>query len=199
MTQSQQSQQNQQKHHWKETLPGDHLGAYSLNGQDMIVTIQSAAKELIVGANGKKEECLVLHFKEPILDMVCNRTNAKTISKVLGSPYVEDWRGKRIQLYPTTTKFGGDVVECIRVRPTAPKNAPPIICARCGKPILPAANMTADQVAEYGLKKYGEELCINCGKEIAARQAEEAKANMAKAEADKAAPEGDKKQEGPEK
>lgn len=162
----------QQKHHWKETLPGDYLGAYSLNGQDMIVTIQSAAKELIVGANGKKEECLVLHFKEQVMDMVCNRTNAKMITKVLNSPFLEDWSGKKIQLYPTTTKFGGDVVECIRVRPTAPKEAPPIMCEKCGQRILPAASMTAEQVAEYGFKKYGKKLCIKCGKEAGEQQAQ---------------------------
>ena len=39
-----------QKHHWKEALPGEYLGAYSLNGQDMVVTIQRAAKEIITGA-----------------------------------------------------------------------------------------------------------------------------------------------------
>lgn len=161
---------NNQKHHWKEALPGEYLGAYSLNGQDMIVTIQSASKELIVGANGKKEECLVLRFKEPVMDMVCNRTNAKTITKVLATPYLEDWSGKRIQLYPTTTKFGGDVVECIRVRQTAPKQAAPIMCEKCGQQILPAANMTAEQVAEYGVKKYGKKLCIKCGKEVGTGQ-----------------------------
>lgn len=174
--------QGQQKHHWKEALPGDYLGAYSLNGQDMIVTIQSAAKELIVGANGKKEECLVLRFKEPILDMVCNRTNAKTITKVLGTPFLEDWSGKRIQLFPTTTKFGGEIVECIRVRPTAPKQAAPIICEKCGKQILPAANMSAEQVAAYGVKKYGKKLCIACGKEVGAVQSEAGKAEAGKTE-----------------
>lgn len=164
---------SQQKHHWKEALPGEYLGAYSLNGQDLIVTIQTAKKELIVGANGKKEECLVLHFKEQVMDMVCNRTNAKTITKVLGTPFLEDWSGKKIQLYPTTTKFGGEIVECLRVRPTAPKQAAPIICEQCGQQILPASNMTPDQIAEYGLKKYGKKLCIKCGKEVGEKQAVE--------------------------
>ena len=159
-----------QKHHWKEALPGDYLGAYSLNGQDLVVTIQSAAKELIVGANGKKEECLVLRFKEQIMDMVCNRTNAKMITKVLGTPFLEDWAGKKIQLYPTTTKFGGDVVECIRVRPTAPKQAAPIICEKCGQQIMAAGNMTAEQIAEYGVKTFGKKLCAKCGKEERAAQ-----------------------------
>lgn len=161
-----------QLHHWKESLPGEYLGAYSLNNQDMVVTINSAGPEIITGANGKKEECLVIHFEENILAMVCNRTNAKTITKVLGSPYLEHWKGKKIQLYPTTTRFGGDMVECIRVRPTAPKQAPPIKCEKCGQQILPAANMTAEQLADYGLKKYGKKLCLKCGKEAGAAQAE---------------------------
>ena len=32
--------------------------------------------------------------------------------------------------------------------------------------------MTAEQLAEYGMKKYGKKLCINCGKEAGAAQAE---------------------------
>ena len=156
--------QSSQKHHWKEALPGEYLGAHSLNGQDMIVTIQSAAKEIITGANGKREECLVLHFREQVMDMVCNRTNAKTITKVLGTPFLEDWSGKKIQLYPTTTKFGGEVVECIRVRTTAPKQAAPIMCEICGKQIMPAANMSAERIASYGMKTFGKKLCSECGK-----------------------------------
>ena len=165
-----------QLHHWKESLPGDYLGAYSLNGQDMVVTIKSAGPEIITGANGKKEECLVLHFEEPVMDMVCNRTNAKTITKVVGSPYVEHWKGKKIALYPTTTRFGGEIVECIRVREKAPKQAAPIMCEKCGQQIAPAAGMTAEQVADYGLKKYGKKLCIKCGKEAGAAQTEQSKA-----------------------
>lgn len=169
-----------QLHHWKESLPGEYLGAYSLDGQDMTVTIKSAGPEIITGANGKKEECLVLHFEENILNMVCNRTNAKMITKVHGSPYVEHWKGKKITLYPTTTKFGGEVVECIRVRPSIPKQAAPIKCEKCGEQILPAANMTAEQLADYGMKKYGKKLCLKCGKEAGAAQNEQEKAGAGK-------------------
>ena len=61
-------------------------------------------------------------------------------------------------------------MECIRVRPTAPKQAAPIICECCKQQILPAGNRTAEQVAEYGMKKYGKKLCIKCGKEMSAEQ-----------------------------
>lgn len=174
-----------QLHHWKETLPGEFLGAYSLNEQDMVVTIKSAGPEIITGTNGKKEQCLVIHFHENILNMVCNKTNAKTISKVVGSSFLEHWKDKKITLYPTTTKFGGEVVECIRVRPTAPKQAAPIKCEKCGQQILPAGNMTAEQLADYGLKKYGKKLCLKCGKEAGVTQGEPTKADAAKAGADK--------------
>ena len=163
-------------HHWRETLPGEYLGAYSLGGNDMVVTIKSAGAEVITGANGKKEQCLVLHFHENILNMVCNRTNAKTITKVLGTPYPEQWKGKKITLFPTTTKFGGEMMECIRVRPTAPKQAAPIMCEKCKQQIQPAANMTAEQLADYGMKKYGKKLCLKCGKEAGAVQTEADKA-----------------------
>lgn len=150
-----------EKHHWKEALPGDYLGAWSLNGEDKVLTVKSAGREIVTGANGKKEELLVIHWGENELPMVCNRTNAKSISKLYG-PYLEDWRGKKIQLFPTTTKFGGEIVECLRVRPTAPKNIPTIKCDGCGKPISPAANMTAEQLANYTKSKYGKALCSTC-------------------------------------
>lgn len=150
-----------EKHHWKEALPGDYLGAWSLNGEDKILTIKSAGREIVTGANGKKEELLVIHWVENELPMVCNRTNAKCIAK-LYTPYLEDWQGKKIQLYPTTTRFGGEIVECIRVRPTAPKKAAAIKCESCGKAIAPAASMTAEQLAEYTKARYGKALCSAC-------------------------------------
>ena len=164
-------------HHWREVLPGQYLGAYSLNGNDMVVTIKSVGPETIVGTNGKKEQGLVIHFQEDILSMVCNKTDTKTISKVVGSSMLEHWKGKKITLYPTTTKFGGEMMECIRVRPTAPKQSAPIKCEKCGEQILPAGGMTAEQVADYGMKKYGKKLCLKCGKEAGAAAAEKAGAD----------------------
>ena len=51
---------------------------------------------------------------------IINRTNAKTIQKVLGSPFIEDWAGKTITVFATTTSVAGEVVECLRVRPSLP-------------------------------------------------------------------------------
>lgn len=103
------------KTHWKTLTNPDYIGAYSLNGKDLSVTIDKVARELVTGTNGKKEECTVAHLKG-LKPFIINKTNAKTIAKVLGSPYIEDWSDKVITLYPTITKLKGEDVECLRVR-----------------------------------------------------------------------------------
>ncbi len=106
------------KTHWKKLVNPDYIGAYCIE-QDTTVKILSVAREIVKGEGGKSEECTVLRLggHKPF---ICNRTNAKTITKLYGSPYIEDWVGKFITLFPTTTKVAGETVECLRIRPTAP-------------------------------------------------------------------------------
>ena len=54
-----------------------------------------------------------------------HKTNAKTVASLYGND-VAGWIGKSIALYVATTRdpSGGGDVECIRVRPTAPKAEP---------------------------------------------------------------------------
>lgn len=118
---------SENKTHWKRFCNPDYLGAYSLNpGEEPILTIRSVGRELVTGEGGKKEECTVANFA-PNPDqrlnkpMILNRTNCKTISAITGSPYVEDWVGRRIQIYATETKVKGSPTECLRIRPTEPK------------------------------------------------------------------------------
>ena len=56
--------------------------------------------------------------------MILNRTNCKIISKLYDSPYIEDWAGKQITIYASTTKLAGEVVECLRVRPVVVATKP---------------------------------------------------------------------------
>ena len=111
------------KTHWKKLNNPDYLGAYALEpGEDMVLTIQNAGEETYVGNAGKKETGLLIHFMEKeAKPMICNATNAKTISKIIGSPYVEDWKGSKIALFATEVNAFGDTVEALRVRPYAPK------------------------------------------------------------------------------
>ncbi|NDV68560.1 hypothetical protein [Dysgonomonas sp. 25] len=111
---------NEGKTHWKRLVNLDYIGAYSLDGQDLTVEITKVEVRRVKGEGGKEEDCTVaeLRGQKPF---IINRTNAKTITKIYGSPYIEDWVGKKITLYPTTTKVAGEVVECLRVRPVMPK------------------------------------------------------------------------------
>lgn len=156
------------KTHWKRLVNPNYLGAYSIeDGKDLVLTIRAVTQEDIVGENGRKESGMIARFVEPSKPMILNKTNAKMLQKLARSPFIEDWLGMRIALYATTTKFGSDVVECLRIRPFVPKGAPAsvqIACSDCGAFIDGFKNYTAAQVAEQTSKKYGRPLCTDCAK-----------------------------------
>ena len=109
------------KHHWKQLINPDYIGAYTLNGQkEMNITILKVVREMVTGNGGKKEECTVAKLKD-MKPFILNRTNSKTITKLAGSPYIEDWEGLTITVYATTTSVAGEAVECLRVRPMLPR------------------------------------------------------------------------------
>lgn len=107
----------QSKTHWKQLINPDYIGAYALpDGEDLTVTIDYVQSEVITGSGGKKEECTVAHLVDH-KPLILNVTNSKSIHKLYG-PYIEDWRGKKITLYASTTKMAGEIVECLRIRPS---------------------------------------------------------------------------------
>lgn len=110
--------EQQVKTHWKLLINPAYVGAYCIQ-QDTTVTVESVTREMVKGEGGKSEECTIIHLKDS-KPFICNRTNAKMITKLYGSPYIEDWVGKSFILYPTTTKVAGETVECLRIRPTKP-------------------------------------------------------------------------------
>lgn len=150
------------KTHWKKTMNPDYLGAYALEpGQELILTIKHIQEETVTGPDGKKEQCSVIHFVERVKPMILNATNAKAIAKVIGSPYIEDWYGRKIQVYSATVRAFGEMVDALRVRDFAPRDAE-IICHDCQKPITAAFNLPVEEIAERSKKTYGVELCASC-------------------------------------
>ncbi|ARU04710.1 hypothetical protein CCO03_08510 [Comamonas serinivorans] len=94
----------------------DFIGAYSLDpGQDLTVTISHVVREQVTGNGGKKEECTVAYLQGQ-KPFILNATNSKSIAKLYG-PFIEDWAGRQITLFATTTKLAGEQVECLRIRP----------------------------------------------------------------------------------
>lgn len=114
--------------HWKRLVNPDYLGAYSLQpGEEPVYTIKSVARENITGVGGRVEECAVARFVEDVKPMILNRTNCKTITDIHKTPYIEEWAGKRIQLFAATAKFQGEEVEALRIRPKAPEKVKEVL------------------------------------------------------------------------
>ena len=150
--------------HWKNLASYDYLGAYSLeNGKDKIVTIKEIKQELVTGNAGRKENCIVAYFSDAAKPMILNKTNCKTIQKLYNTPNIEEWRGKKITLFASTTSLAGETVECLRIRPYPPvADKPAPKCAECGCDITAVGKMTAEATAVYTEKKYGVKLCSKC-------------------------------------
>ncbi|NRB54333.1 MAG: hypothetical protein HRU41_42190 [Saprospiraceae bacterium] len=112
------------KTHWKKKFNYDYLGTYSLEeGQDLILTIRETKDEKVTGSNGSSDNCWVFYFEEVSKGMVMNRTNSKIIQKIHKSPYIEDWVGKKIQIYAKSgIRAFGEITDGLRVREFVPKD-----------------------------------------------------------------------------
>ncbi len=99
--------------------PGEFLGCADLDGRDVTVQIESVSQGK-VGRGKQASKKPVIAFVGKTKKFACNVTNGTTIAKLYGSD-VAKWKGCFITLFPTTTQFGGETVECLRVRPIVPE------------------------------------------------------------------------------
>ena len=149
--------------HWKKLTNPDYLGSYAFQrGEEKLVTIDYVRQELVTGPEGKKSECIVAHFKQPgIKPMILNHTNAKTIERLCGTPYIEEWAGKSVVLIVSKVQAFGEQVDAVRVKLEKVAG----VCCQCGHRITSAGGMSAQQVAEYTADKFGAVLCAACAKQ----------------------------------
>ena len=108
-------------------FPMEYLCAADLQGRDVTLTIHSLSQDQLRVENGTEDKWILRfaemearHRKDPneiAKKLVLNKTNAKTIAKLLGNE-TDGWKGQPITMYPTTCKAFGEVVDCIRVRST---------------------------------------------------------------------------------
>jgi hypothetical protein len=99
----------------------EYVGAWELQGKDVVVKISKVIGGELTAIGGRKSKKPVISFEGKEKKMICNKTNAKVIATMYGN-HVEDWIGKRITLFVGMTRdpsTGGDI-ECLRVRPTSP-------------------------------------------------------------------------------
>jgi len=136
------------KTHFKKLRNPNYLGAWDLmddNGKttNVVLTIKEVKKDIVFDGKGGSEECVVVHFAEK-KPMVMNATNLKTVSKVLDSPFIEDWTGKQIELTTKKIKAFGEMHDALRIVATKPIPAQPVDVARAKAKLNQC--QTADQL-----------------------------------------------------
>lgn len=161
------AENNENKTHWKSILNMDYIGSHTLiPGKDMILTIKEIKREMVKGQKGKSEECTVAHFVENVKPMILNRLNQKMITKVYKTPYIEDWKGKKIQLFSEQVEAFGEMVDALRIRPFEPKVGKPELLEGTPK-FLEACKFVSEGgdlkaiLTKYDMKKEVKELLEN--------------------------------------
>jgi hypothetical protein len=102
--------------HWKKLTDNRFIGAHDLQpGQEVTITIKSVAKEMVKGADGKEEQLVIAQLEGTTKPMVLNKTNMKIITKVLDTPYVEQWTGKKVIIYSAKVRAFGEMCDALRV------------------------------------------------------------------------------------
>lgn len=119
--------------------PNEFLGAHDLRGRDVTLTIHDVRIEELTLPGGAKERKPVVHFSEmqnrqgtDKKRWILNKTNRRIIQRLHGNE-TDDWKGKRITLFPTKVEADGKPIrnqhnpggEAIRVRPTRPAQSKP--------------------------------------------------------------------------
>jgi hypothetical protein len=112
--------------HWKKFMDKELLGAHDLDGRDVTVVIVEVDGGEISNGNKKNKRPIAKIASQngrPLeKKLALNATNCRTLEQLSGSPDVDKWRGLPVVLFGTTTQFGGQTVDCIRIRPYPPKD-----------------------------------------------------------------------------
>lgn len=115
------------KTHYRKVFKSDHLGSADLEdmleaGQRLVFTISHVNQEYGTKVAGKKIDANIAYFKEPIKPLVLNATNSKTMNKLTGSSFVDDWQNVIIELYiDPNVKMKGETVCGVRISHNTPK------------------------------------------------------------------------------
>jgi hypothetical protein len=112
------------KTHHKELSDSNFLASWQFkDGEDMILTISKIEKEEVYNPQSHSNESVpVAHFEGDVKPLILNATNRERMELVLGSPYIEDWIGKKIALHTENVKYKGQMTQGIRVNPNVNPN-----------------------------------------------------------------------------
>lgn len=164
------------KTHWKKLQNPDYIGAYAFQpGEEKTVTISTVKRENVTGPDGRSEECTVAHFVEGVKPLILNTTNSKMITKLLKTPYIEEWAGRAIVLGVEKVSAFGERVDAVRVKNKQPVASAPPACTECGQIISASDKFTAAQITKAGINRFGRAVCMDCAETLQNKGKEEVK------------------------
>jgi hypothetical protein len=138
---------------YRTMFDSDFLYAFHLQGREHTLTIARVQGGEVTGSGGKKSRKPLCYFEGKQKPLALNKTNCKTIAALYGND-ADKWRGKAITIYPTTTSFGNEQVECVRVRPQQPnqrqRSAPSQLNENASRPADPESDGRDDQEPPEG-------------------------------------------------
>jgi hypothetical protein len=105
-----------------QVYPDYYLKCEHLKGKPATLTITAAPLDTLKNSKGEEKK-IVLSFAETKKTLPLNKTNFNAVADVCGDE-TDDWPGKKIEVYPTTTQMDGKTVGCIRVRSPAQRELP---------------------------------------------------------------------------
>ena len=97
--------------------PSRFLKADDLDGPTLDV-IEKVGQDQV----GREQEVKPIVYFRKLKPLVLNKTNAQTIVAIAGTDETDNWGGVAVEVYPTTTPFGTEIVDCVRLR--APGTGP---------------------------------------------------------------------------
>lgn len=100
---------------WDELFPNRFLKAGLMKGRDVTLTIKAIDLEKLPDDKGVEKVHGIMTFEKTEKQWQINKTCGLALKAMFGSD-LSKWIGRRVTLFPTTDKFGGETVEAIRVR-----------------------------------------------------------------------------------
>jgi len=119
------------KHHFRAVFKSDHLASADLEDlieakKPLIFTIKEVKQLMGHSVAGKKGNFNIAYFVEDMKPLVLNAGNSKIVKYLSGtqeSPFVEDWKMIRVELYiDKNVKFGKEITSGIRINPMPPRS-----------------------------------------------------------------------------
>lgn len=114
------------KTHFRKAFDSPYLSSADIVGPTELtiarVTLEAdrtkKTKDVFNTAHFKERE---LRPGEPLKPMILNATNSLRLKKLTGTPFIEEWSDVRVTVYVETgVKFGKEIMDGLRISPTAP-------------------------------------------------------------------------------